>query len=452
MSKIRSMRQWMELLKNENHLIEINKKVDLRYELSAVGKKADGKYALQFKNVFYNGREFKIPVVTNLLNTRQLIEKAIGAIPGHLLEYFSHAQSNPMEPKIIDKNDAPVKEIINLDPNLYDLPIPIHHEKDGGQYITAGILIAKNPKTKVRNISIHRLQVLDRNKLGILILPRHLFHFFDIAEKEKQPLEVAVAIGVDPVLLLASQALAALDFDEFGIAGRLYGEPLEIVRAETVDIEVPAQAEIVLEGAILPGIREPEGPFGEYPKYYGPKSPKPVLELKAITMRSDPIYHTIIPANKEHLLLGAVPREANMLQLIRNSVPNTVAVSLSEGGVCRYHAIISIDKKNEGEAKNAIFAAFSSSHEIKHAIVVDKDIDVFNMEEVEWAIATRCQASKDIFIIPNALGNKLDPSSHNGISDKMGIDATVPLVDAASEKYEKIKIPGEEHIKLEDYI
>lgn len=451
MSKVKSVRQWLELIKKENYLIEINKKVNLRYELSAVGKKADGKYALQFNNTFFDDKEFKIPVITNLLNTRQLIAKALDVSIEDVLKYFSYAQLNPIEPRIIDKKNAPVKEIINLNPNLYDLPIPIHHEKDGGRYITAGILVAKNPRTQVRNISIHRLQVLDKNKLGILILPRHLFHFFDIAEKENKPLEIAIVIGVDPILLLASQALAPLDFDEFGIASRLYDEPLELVKAETVDIEVPSQAEIILEGAILPGVREFEGPFGEYPKYYGPRSLKPVIELKAITMRSNPIYHTIIPATKEHLLLGAIPREANILQLVKNSVPNTVSVCLSEGGVCRYHAIISIDKKNEGEPKNAIFAALSSSHEIKHVIVVDKDVDIFNAEEVEWAIATRCQASKDIFIVPNALGNKLDPSSANGISDKMGIDATIPLVDGNSGKYEKIKIPGEEEISLEDY-
>ncbi|KYH32251.1 UbiD family decarboxylase [Neomoorella mulderi] len=442
-----SLRQWLAELDRKGLLKQVNKEVDLHYELAAVGKKADGRYALQFNKV----RNSSIPVVTGIAGTREIMAAAMGVSIKEVAERFAQAQANPVECVLVASGKSPVKENVNYEVDLGSLPIPVHHEKDGGPYITAGVLVAKDPRTGIRNISIHRLQVLGPNRLGILILPRHLSHFFRAAEEAGRPLEVAIAIGLDPLLLLASQALTPPGFDEFTIAGALYGQPLELVKCETVDLEVPAQAEIVLEGRLLPGVREIEGPFGEYPKYYGPASPKPVIELTAITSRRNPIYQTIVPATMEHLLLGAIPREGGLLQVIKNAVPNVKGVHLTPGGTCRYHAVIAIDKQNEGEAKNAIFAAFSSSQEIKHVVVVDKDVDIFNPEDVEWAIATRCQAGRDVFIVERALGNKLDPSSDNGLSDKMGIDATVPL-DAEPGRFERIRIPGEEAIRLEDYL
>ncbi|MDN5344509.1 MAG: 2,5-furandicarboxylate decarboxylase 1 [Clostridia bacterium] len=442
-----SLRQWLAVLEARGVLKHVQREVDLHFELAAVGKKADGRYALQFEKI----RGASIPVVTGIAGTRELLGLALGVPREQIVEHFARAQANPGDCLLVEAGAAPVKEKIIHNVDLGSLPIPVHHEKDGGPYITAGVLVAKDPLTGVRNLSIHRLQVLSPNRLGILILPRHLSHFFRATEEEGRPLEVAIAIGLDPLLLLASQAITPPGYDEYTIAGALYGQPLELVKGETVDLEVPAQAEIVLEGRLLPAVREVEGPFGEYPKYYGPASPKPVIELTAMTSRRDPIYQTIVPATMEHLLLGAIPREGGLLQLIKNTVPNTCGVHLTPGGTCRYDAVIAIDKQNEGEAKNAIFAAFSSSQEIKHVVVVDRDVDIFNPHEVEWAIATRCQAGRDVFIVERALGNKLDPSSDNGLSDKMGIDATVPL-DAEPGRFERIRIPGEERIKLEDYL
>lgn len=441
-----SLRDWLAFLEQEDFLKTITKKVDVKHQIAALGKKADGKYALKFTNTGYG-----IPVVTGFAGNRALMAKAMGVAVEKAAEHFAWAQINPLDCTVIDKAEAPVKEYITFNVDLTKLPIPVHHEKDSGAYITAALLIAKDPVTGARNVSIHRLQVSGPNRLGILILPRHLRNFFSKAEAQGKPLEIALAIGVDPILLLASQALAPLGLDEFTIASRLYGKPLELVKCETVNLEVPAHAEIVLEGRLIPNIREVEGPFGEYPKYYGPASMKEVIELTAMTSRKEPIYHTIVPATMEHCLLGAIPREGGMLHTIRNTVPTTQSVHLTPGGTCRYHAVVKIDKKHEGEAKNAIFAALSTSHEIKHVVVVDKDVDIFNMEDVEWAIATRSQAGRDVIIVECAAGNKLDPSGDDGISDKMGIDATVPL-SAPKERFERIRVPGEENIRLEDYI
>ncbi len=448
-----SFKNWLQTLEQDGVLKHIEKPVDKEFQIAALGKQADGKYALVFDHV--SGAQ--MPVVSSIVSTRTLFAKAMGVKPEEVSERFIWAQKNPRKCVLIGNSEAPVKEYVSKEVDLSSFPIPTHHEKDGGSYITAGVLIAKNPRTGEKNVSIHRLQVLSPNRLGILILPRHLDYFHRQAESDRVGLDVAIAIGVDPLTLLASQALVPLGFDELTIASALHKEPLELVRGETVDLEYPANAEIVFEGKLLPEVREAEGPFGEYPRYYGPESPKPVIELSCVCRRSQAMFHTIVPATMEHFLLGGIPREAGLFELIKNVVPTVKAVHLTEGGSCRYHAVISIDKKNEGEGKNAIMAAFSSSAEIKHVVCVDSDVDIFNMTDVEWAIATRVQASRDVFIIRDAMGNALDPSSHHGVSDKMGIDATVPLGALCFEKnapgrFERIKIPYQSDMRLDDYI
>lgn len=445
--EFKSMREWLEILRREGMLKRVARPVSLEFELAAVAKKADGKYCLEFENVL----DASMPVVAGVASSREMFARALGVPVERLVETFSAAQANPGDCILVEKNAAPVKEVIEREVNLCRFPIPVHHEKDGGAYITAGVVVSRDPSTGIRNLSIHRMQVLDRNRLGILILPRHLSQFLRKAEALKRPLEVAICIGLDPVLLLASQALTPFGVDEYNIAGALYGKPLELVKCESIDLEVPAHAEIVLEGCILPDVTEVEGPFGEYPKYYGAASPKPVISISAITRRKAPIYQTIVPATMEHMLLGAIPREGGLLQLIRGAVPNAVAVHLTPGGTCRYHVVVAIDKQNEGEAKNAMFAAFGSSQEVKRVVVVDKDVDIFDPVDVEWAIATRFQAASDTMIVRRALGNKLDPSSDDGLSDKMGIDATVPL-GADPFRFERIRIPGEDSVALGDYI
>lgn len=449
MRKVRanSLRQWMDHLKDRGLLKEISRKIDPKFELAAVGKKADTICTPLFSKV----KGYDMPVICGLCSTRELFAEILGVSKDGLGDAFAAAQANPRDCVLADPKDAPCRERIIEKVDLTRLPIPVHHEKDAGSYITAGVLIAKDPETGARNLSIHRLQVQGPDQLGILILPRHLMHFYRKAEAMGKPLEVAIAIGLDPILMLASQAIVPLGFDEYTIASALYEEPLKLVKGHSVNIEAPANAEIVLEGVLVPGERAIEGPFGEYPKYYGPASPKPFIKVTAMTTRAQPIFQTIVAATMEHLLLGAIPREAGMLQAIRHAVPTARAVHLTPGGTCRYHAVIGIKKVNEGEAKNAMFAAFASSQEVKRVVVVDEDVDIFDPIDVEWAMATRMQAANDVFIVPRACGNLLDPSSDEGVSDKMGIDATVPL-SAEPFRFERIRIPGETEIRLDDYI
>ncbi|WP_424765567.1 UbiD family decarboxylase [Paenibacillus sp. sgz302251] len=447
--KSQSFRSWLAHLERSNRLAIVERKVSLRYEAAAVAKKLDGSKAVYFKQV----ENYSIPVVSGICSTRDDFAEALDTDRSGIIPKFAGAAASPLPCKEVNNGEASVKENIVLDDIdlMRMLPIPIHHEKDSGNYITAALFIVRDPVTRKQNVSIHRLQVSGKDKLGALLLPRHTFHLYKLAEEAGRPLECAIVIGVDPLTLLASQASTPFGVDELEIAGALHGEPLEVVRCETVDIDVPAHAEIVLEGKILPHVREPEGPFGEFPKYYGPRSDKEVVQITAITHRNDPIFHTIVPAGYEHLLLGGLPREASLFQTIRQTVPTVKAVHMSIGGTCRYHAVVSIKKRSEGEAKNAIIAALANSFDIKHVVVVDEEVDIFDMEEVEWAIATRFQADKDLVVVHGAQSSKLDPSTNDGLGAKMGFDCTVPL-NSEPMRYLRVRIPGIEDIHLEDYV
>ena len=447
--KADSLREWLEHLTASDRLVTIEKAVDVEYELAAVAKHLDGKKATLFKNI----EGYSTSVVSGVASDRKWFAEAYGVDEYRLIHKFTEAVTNPRPYRIVEKEKAPVKQNIVLqDIDIKKMfPIPVHHEKDSGNYITAGLFIVRDPKTRKQNVSIHRLQVSGKDKLGVLLLPRHTYHLYKQAEERGEALECAIVIGADPLTMLASQASTPFGVDELEISSAMHENQLPVVRCETVDIDVPSTAEIVIEGQILPNIREPEGPFGEFPKYYGPKKDREVIHVSAITHRNNPIFHTIIPAGYEHLLLGGIPREASLFQTVRQIVPTVKAVHMTPGGTCRYHAVLSIKKTQEGQGKNAILAAFANSFDIKHVVVVDEEVDIFNAEEVEWAVATRFQADRDLVVVHGAQSSKLDPSTNNGIGSKVGFDCTVPL-DSEPSRYLRIRIPGYESIKLEDYI
>jgi 2,5-furandicarboxylate decarboxylase 1 len=387
-----------------------------------------------------------MPVISGLVSDRQWIAEAMGVEPAEVLARFQDAALNPLPWQEI--TNAPVQEVVHRDVDLGRLlPLPTHNEHDNGAYITAGLLIARNPSTGVQNVSIHRLQLSGPNRLGALLLPRHTSMFYDIAERAGQPLDVAIVIGVDPLTLLSSQAIAPLDFDELTIAGALHRAPLRVVKCVTSDVRVPADAEIVVEGRLLPRVREMEGPFGEFPQYYGEAAKRHVIDVTAVTQRKDAMFHTIVGGGLEHLLLGGIPREATLLAHLRRSFPNVRDVHLARGGVCRYHLYVQIAKRQEGEAKNVMMGAFAGHYDVKHVIVVDEDVDIHNPAEVEWAVATRFQADRDLVIVPESQGSKLDPSTRDGVGAKMGLDATKPL-DADEMSFKRIRVPGEEDVDL----
>jgi 2,5-furandicarboxylate decarboxylase 1 len=436
------LRSWLQQLAATDRLVVARDGVSLTDELAAVAKKLERERAVLFPRPGGHG----IPVVANLFADRSWVADSLGVPSGELLSRFQNAFRHPQPWGEVTV--APVQDVIHREIDLLrQLPIPKHNEHDSGPYITAALLIARNPNTGIQNVSIHRCQVSGPDRIGVLLLPRHTRHYFRIAEDAGEALEIALVIGVHPACILASQAIAALDHDEMEIAGALLGEPVEMVQCRTNRVRVPAHAEIVIEGRILPKVREPEGPFGEFPQYYGPRADREVIQVDAITHRKNPIFHTIVGGGIEHLLLGGIPREATLLDHLQRSFPAVRDVRLTRGGACRYHLAVKIDKTSDGESKNIIMGAFGGHYDVKQVVVVDTDVDIDDPNEIEWAIATRFQADRDLVVVSGAQGSKLDPSSADGISAKMGIDATKPL-STEPMAFKRIQVKGIENVDL----
>jgi len=440
---VRSLRDWLDHLEARDRLKVLKPGAGLRFELAAIAKRLDGRRA----TLFPKPDGHPIPVVSGLISDRGWMAEAMGVEPAELLARFEDAALNPLPWQEV--KSAPVQEVVHREVDLAKLlPLPTHNEHDSGPYVTAGIMITRNPRTGQQNVSIHRCQLSGPNRLGVLLLPRHAHMFFEMAEEQDAPLDAAIVVGVDPLTLLASQAIAPMDVDELTIAGALHGRPLPVVKCLGSELRVPADAEIVIEGRFLPRVREPEGPFGEFPQYYGERGDRHVMEVDVVTHRKDAIFHTVGGGGLEHLLLGAIPREATLLAHLKRTFPNVLDVHLSPGGIMRYHLYVQIKKRQEGEAKNIMMGAFAGSFDVKHVIVVDDDVDIHNPTEVEWAVATRFQADRDLLVVPESQGSKLDPSTRNGVGAKMGMDATKPL-SAGEMVFKRIRVPGEESVDVE---
>ena len=449
----RSLRGWLRHLAATGRLAVAREGVSLEYELAAIAKRLDGRQAV----LFPKPGGFAVPVVSGYVASRAWIAEAMGVAESELLAAFRDASEKPTPWTELAAERAPVREVTVEKPDLLKLfPIPRHSEHDSAPYITAGVIVARNPATGAQNVSIQRIQVKDGRRLQALILPRHLSAFHTMAEEKGEALPIAIVIGADPLTLLASQAVVPIDQDELEIAGSLHGAPLEVVKCIGSEIRVPAHAEIVIEARVLPNVRELEGPFGEFPKTYSPAGQHQVIEVDRVTHRRNPIFHTIVPAELEHLMLGAIPREATILGLLQRSFPNVLDAHLSLGGTCRYHLYVKMRKRRESEGKNVIMAAFGAHFDLKQVIVVDDDVDVHNPAEVEWAVATRFQADRDLVVVAGAQGSPLDPSTTltgriDGMSAKMGLDATRPLT-YAGHTFTRVRVPGEEKVDLEKSI
>jgi 2,5-furandicarboxylate decarboxylase 1 len=410
-------------------LLVVKEPLDLRYEVMAyVDELAKmGKHPL---SIFQNPKGAAFPVVMNVLGTRKRYALALGTMEDRIMaEWFSRSQRK-FPPRSV--REAPVKDVVHKDDrvDLGMLPILTHFQDDGGPYITSGIVVARDPDTKVRNASFHRCQVKDRNTLGIsLHSRRHLWDYQRRAEACGKNLEVAIIIGCHPLILFGTGLWkGSIDVDEYEVASGFLGEPLEVIPCETVDLDVPAQSEIILEGEILADIRQDEGPFGEFTGYSSHNSTRNVMKVKAITYRRDALFQNIVPGySQEHNGMLAIPAEPRILEVLQKTVPSVRDVSYPFSGACRFHCYVSMKKIADGQPKTAIFSALAEDTSLKLVVVVDEDIDVHREEEVLWAMATRMQADKGIFVVPDCMGAMLDPSSKDGSTAKMGIDATRPL-------------------------
>ena len=439
------LRMWLTRLQSSDRLAIARPGLDLRFELAGLANRVDGQRALLAPQPESRNDG---AVVACLLSRREWMAEALGIETAELLPEFQRAATQPLAPVEVD--DAPCQEVIHEgDIDLTRiLPIPTHNEHDSGPYITAGLFICRNPKTGVQNVSIHRLQVSGPDELGALLLPRHTLNFFQSAEAEDKDLDVAIVIGAPPACLLASQAIVPIDYDELGVAGALGGAPLEVVRCVGSPLKVPAHAEIIIEGRLRANVRAPEGPFGEFPQYYGERADRHVVTVHRITTRRSPLFHTIVGGGLEHLTLGCIPREATILNALQQLFPNVLDVHLPPGGTCRYHLYVKMRPRQRGEAKNVILGALSSHYDVKHVVGVDEDVDIHNPKMVEWAVATRFQADQDLVVVAGAEGSKLDPSTDAGLGAKMGLDATAP-VGSPPFKFERIRVPGQAELDVD---
>jgi len=440
------LRTTLDKMKKKNYLLETSREVDIEYEMGAVLKKFNNKRPILFNKV----KGYSMASVGGLYGDREILYELLNINHQNRIERFMAALVNPKPYKVV--NNGPVKE--NIIKNNIDLqkllPINRFQEKDSSTFITAGILVVKDPDTGKFFTSIRRFQVNGGNRLSALIASPKLTNDFLRLEKQGKPLEVAIILGYDAQFLMASQySSASYGVDKYKIDSSLRGQPLELVSCETVDLLVPAQSEIVLEGKIVPGVRELEGPFGELMGYYGAQAPHPIIEISAILHRNKPIYQTAFPCREEHVSNGLI-REIELYYHLKNQV-DVIDVYVTEGGGYRFNACISIRKQREGDGKTAILAALGLNKDLKHVVIVDEDVDIFDPQEIEWAVTTRAQASMDFTIVEGALGSSLEPSHDlRGVTDKVGIDATRPVSDEEG-NFSRAIIPKYDNIDIKRY-
>lgn len=423
------MREFLKGLEEEFKVIKIDKEVSAKYEVAKVLREHP-KDVVVFENV----KDCNMKIISGICNTRDKIARGISVTVPEITKRIMKATENPITVKNIEN----VKENFNTqkEPDLTKIPVPTYYKKDGGAYITAGVVIAKDPETGIRNASIHRMLVSGKDKLGIRIVPRNLYTYYKKAEEMDKPLDIAIAIGMHPATLLATTTSVPITTDELEVANNFHNGNMKLIKCESVDLNVP-DAEIIMEGKILPHEREPEGPFVDLTDTYDVVRNEPIIKLNKIHYKEDPFYHAIMPAGFEHRLLQGLPQEPRIYNAVLNTVPTVQNVVLTEGGCCWLHAAVSIKKQTQGDGKNVLMAALAAHPSLKHAIVVDEDVDIFDPEDLEYAIATRVKGDDDIMIVPGARGSSLDPCAKpDGTTTKIGVDATKPLDKL--EKFERV--------------
>jgi len=425
------LRSFIRKLRKRNEILTISKALSVSNEVAEYEKRYENKTICLKPKGFPS---FKI--VANLLNSRRKFALGLGIKEDDFYSFLSKKANNPKPYEEIGREE--VKYIKLRD--LRDLPIVTHYENDAGPYITSSIVIVKNPETSTQNASFHRMRFYKFNQLVIrLVEGRHLHTIYSSLKEKGKETPIAIVIGVHPAVEIAAAYQAPYGVDELEIANSLMNGELKVIRTPYTNLHVPI-AEIIMEGRI--SIQEKgEDRMVEILGNYDLTRMQPVVYVENILCRENPIYRDILPASKEHRLLMSLPIEAKLNKFVKDVVPSTKKVILTDGGCNWLHAVVQISKKLEGDGKNAIIAAFACHPSLKLVIVVDEDIDPEDPISVEYAIATRFQAEKDLIIIKGAKGSSLDPSSDQEklLTDKLGIDATRSL-GKSKEVFERAKI------------
>ena len=423
-----SFRQYLNRISQEKKLVRVSRPISTAYEISGVLKRMEPS-PLLFEVV----KESGFRVAGNLFCSKASFASYFGIPVAAILPNLVNAIEHTSPCRVV--SSAPCQEVVDFEPDLDRLPILRHCQGDGGNYISAGVVIAAHPLYG-QNVDFHRAMQFSKDEMAIRVVQnRH----FDAYLKELVAVDVAICVGNSPNVLAAAATSVALGVNELEIANTL--SPLDVVKAKTVDVYVPAETEFVIEGTVYLDRLHAEGPFVDLTETQDVVRQQPVFKVKAITHRQDAIWQALLPGALEHKLLMGMPREPTIYKKV-NQVVHCLDVNVNPGGCSWLHAIVQIDKQNEDDGKKAILAAFEGHRSAKHVYVVDRDIDIYNPLEVEWAMATRFQADRDLVILDRAPGSSLDPSADTGthLTSRVGFDLTHPL-ESWGKSYTKAPFP-----------
>jgi 2,5-furandicarboxylate decarboxylase 1 len=436
------IRDFVAYLKEHGELLTLPTPLDPRFELSTILSELGKREAPAI--LFEKVKGYQFPVVGNLLGTKKRLSIALGVDQEDLVEAPLQKLEKKVSPILISNRSQRMvitkKEKIDL---LKLLPILTHYSKDSGPYITSGITSARDLKNRTIGRGLHRMEVRGKDELGISLLNPPLSEIYAQYKKENKKMEVATVIGVDPAILIATVFKIPRGIDKLSVAGGLRGEPVPMVKADTVDLDIPAHAEIVIEGVIVPKGKEMDGMLGESSGYYMTFPKSPSIHVTGITYRKEALFQAIVPWGLEVDNLLSFIHGMDFIPKMKKEFPSIQKIHMIPR-TFGSHVVISIDMDNKGEIRRALTFALSFSN-VKKAVVVDGDVEVENDHEVEWAIATRFQADQDLIVIRDLRGQPIDPSSKEGFSTtKIGIDATRPK----KEGFEKVDVPKEVKSRL----
>ncbi len=421
-------------------LVRIERPVSRELELAGVLHALGARPAL-----FSSVKESRFPVAGNLFAGKEPIARTLGVRPAELISRLVAAIEHPARPEVVER--APCQEVVRERVDLGELPLLLHCAGDGGPYISAGVVVARHP-VHGQNLDFHRMMQVGEDRLAVRVVAgRH----FDQYLRDARRMPIALCLGNGANVMLAAATSVALGQDELELAAAL--EPLRVVRARTFDALIPADCELVLEGVIDLDDRVPEGPFVDLTGTYDRVREEPVFTVKAITHREGAIWQALLPGDREHRVMMGMPREPTILREVRRAGVECLDVHINPGGCSWLHAIVQIEKRREDDGRRALEAAFRGHRSLKHAFVVDRDVDLYDPEAVEWAMATRFQGDRDLLVVGREPGSSLDPSAEGdeSLTCKVGFDLTRPLATqaGAGKSFERAAFPA---VDLADYL
>ena len=423
MTGIRDLRTFIDALEDAGQLARISQPVSMQHELADVGAALER--AGTAAGLFERPEDSPWPIFSGGVASSRRVAIALGCQPTEVVDVMERVlePAHGIGPVMTDDAPWQANTVVGDDVDTSLLPIPVHSRGDGGAFITGAVTVARDPISGRGNLGYNRMLRIDRTHFGFNVNEwRDVGTFWKSREDPDAPFPIVLAIGLDPAVMIAAGVKTPVD--ELFIAGAIRGRGIEVCRATTVDVNVPVDAEVVVEGLLHPTVRKSEGPLAEFHGYHGEPWNSPTFEVTAISWRDDPIYQTIVPGSFEHIYLGNVlPREPLLRRFVRHLDPAAdVHIPPYANG---FLAVVQIDRDNPGAPKNLALAAMAAHLNVRHVVVVDRDVDMYQASEVQWALTNRVHWPEDVFTVPGAQGHEMDPVGNlRGVGTKVGFDAT----------------------------